>query len=254
MSKKKIAIGLLSLATAATWAPVLLEEERVPRHVDEDDEDDYGDELVASATLPTPAPRASLRSTAPEVEAPLPPADGPDEAPVATAAGEADVVRSSRTLLQELRTLVPGARRGGLDQLATAWGPAASADAIPREPAPLPVTLASTLEEEDHEIDEFLAANPLSGILWSQDAPLALLGAHVVRPGQELLPGLSLVAIEPRSIVLAHEGRDVRLVLPPIRSRRPAPPEEEAAEEEDDEPSEEPTFESAGPSEEEGDE
>jgi len=215
MSKQKLAIGVLSVFAAATWGPILLKEEEAPRHVDMDDdeEDELGDDRDVA-----PRPRVAVTN---------PPRTRSQEAPrVATGSGEEPNAQapSPHGLLDELRTLVPRSSRGGLNQLATAW---AGDESTPTELETTAPALTSPLEDSHRRLEAFLESNPLSAILYRDNEPLALLGAHIVRPGQELEPGLKLVDIGPRSVLIASEGREVRLALPPVRSRRVSDPEAE---------------------------
>ncbi len=68
-------------------------------------------------------------------------------------------------------------------------------------------------------LDAFLAANPLTGVLYGEDLRVANLGSSVVREGDDLFGIARVEAIGPRWIVLERGSRHVRVDLVPLTAR-----------------------------------
>ncbi len=213
-TKQWIALGALSAAVAATWGPFLMSEEPPLRHPDEEE----GEELRP----PPKEPGAAASESGSSARALAARADADEPAPVEPTPAQPGALALNLGQLAELRTLFPRAEKPGLDALAAGWGPVPAAV---RGGAPGPM---GAVAEDSTAAERFLAGNPLSAILYTKEAPCALLGPHVVRPGQEPVHGLTIVEIEPRAVLLSNAGATLRIELPPVRSRPAAKTEEDS--------------------------
>lgn len=65
-----------------------------------------------------------------------------------------------------------------------------------------------------------LADQPLCGIMHGASGSAALFGGRIVRVGDQLLPGDAVVrAIDAKGVLVAFQGAELRLELPPFRPR-----------------------------------
>lgn len=203
--------------------------------------------LPPAGTLPEgsgPAPRAAghlSASTLPSFGG-APPrgtgADAPSGDP-STASSSTETSRAGAPAMSELVTslhasverlkLATGPREHtSLEELATAWGrkhaaplPASDArDGTRSEPvAPTTATVLRSLADErgvklDGAVNEFLDAADVRMILIASDKRMARLGVNLVQAGDELLGGRIVVRrIERTFVVLAGDGREVRVDL-----------------------------------------
>lgn len=141
--------------------------------------------------------------------------------------------------LGAVRAFLPERSQRDLDVLAAAWaleadqgaasreGPTGTGDGAPvatasETPSDLPASEGSAdsreLEPVD-PLDAFLAVNPLTGVLYSDDLRFANLGPNVVREGDEVAGLARVASIGPRWIVLERGARSVRVDLSPLQAR-----------------------------------
>jgi len=199
ITKKKVVMGLLALASAAVWVPALTAERgKAPRNADE------GGRAEADSPGGTTVP---------------PPSEPQPDAGSGETRGPDDPLGSVEPMIESLRNFRSQESQLPLDELASSWAPPSSA---PGEGAPGRTRLDSFRDSElaSEEVAAFLEEHRLAGILHSEDGSLALLGPRIVRVGQTLLEGaLTVTDIQERAVELAHGDRSIRLELPPIRTR-----------------------------------
>jgi hypothetical protein len=69
------------------------------------------------------------------------------------------------------------------------------------------------------ELERFLDDAPLCGVLIAESGRAALFGGRVVRPGDELVAGVTVAAIEARGVRIACGDFEQWALLPPIAAR-----------------------------------
>jgi len=217
---KKMLAGAAIAGVLVTWVPQLVA---------------AGDD-APPATVLGPANPDDAGAAGSGVETDARSADASD----APADAASDPAAALEQRLGAVRAFLPERTQRDLDVLAAAWalevdqgaaslekGAAGTRDGAPDDTASdTPPELAASegsadsgeLEPVD-PFDAFLAANPLTGVLYSDDLRFANLGPNVVREGDEVA-GLARVAtIGPRWIVLERGARSVRVDLSPLQAR-----------------------------------
>ena len=141
--------------------------------------------------------------------------------------------------LGTLRNFQPSTLHPALDQLAQPASssstavleqpPANAQVALPALESPHPVHLERTSRSAPFEqLRALLADQPLCGILHGASGSAAMFGGRIVRVGDQLLPGDAVVrAIDAKGVLVAFQGEDMRIELPPFRPRPSLRPSEE---------------------------
>lgn len=219
-NSKKVLAAAAVAGVLVTWIPQLVS---------------AGDDVPKPTTL---GPAIEEDDAPPTDPAATREAGGGGSAPVpAPIVDPSDPADTLRIRLDEARAFLPERSSRDLDVLAAAWaldaqggqateipGPPASVPSnTPEAPAVAgaPLATATTRVEAPSvdPLDAFLAANPLTGVLYSADLRVANLGSNVVREGDDLFGLARVESIGPRWIVIEHGARHVRVDLVPLTAR-----------------------------------
>ena len=232
-SKKTVVVTGLLACAGAVWAPRLMRrdgpdpglvQEEVPAILDE-----VSVSFEADAGSPGPAesaPASPASADTPPAEASAADEDRPLPAPTDEAAG-LDSGASGGGLQSEAGNLLASiarsleaveSRRRGTAVLFSGGDPWES-------PQSNEVVVESEEDERDEGLEDwqavrnFLADNPVGGVLISEEDSLALVGSRVVRPGDRIAGGLLVVSEIARDGVRYRFGETAVVhPLPPFRA------------------------------------
>lgn len=121
-----------------------------------------------------------------------------------------------------------GPRRVDLDQLLADVRTTSNAAVTPTvqqtEPSALPASSGEALSRKlaEDALDDFARAQSLTAVIHGQSGTLAMLGDRLVRVGDELTTGVTVVEIEPRRVRIEGGGNSRWLQLAPFRTRAAA--------------------------------
>ncbi|MEW6071882.1 MAG: hypothetical protein AB1726_04700 [Planctomycetota bacterium] len=208
-SKTKIVLAsVLVLGSVGIWMP------QIYRFPDEETPVPRGEVAADGAVSPAPFAAGAAAVPGPREETAAPAAAGTDPAGVL---GELE-----RTLSM-LGNFAPRAGRPDLTPLLAARAGVAESDEGPAANVPPVVPPVFPVLEGESSLallEEFVAANELSGMIYGDDRSLALLGHRVVAEGDRLAHGrIRVLAIGPGWLQLGCGEREEVVDLPPFTAR-----------------------------------